>query len=399
MGSKNGKWLSLQENNRSLNALIECWTRTKATNLKEYQTALSLLGNNSNNTVYADADGSIAYWHGNFIPKRNTNYDYSVPVDGSIKATNWLGAHALNEIVQSINPANGWLQNCNATPFTVAGASSPKEKDYPHYMAPDGENGRGINAVNLLNKVDKISLEDLIQLGYNKQLSAFDILLPSFMAYTKTIGLNERESKAINYLANWNRDAGISSVATTIAIEWANNWSKEIPPATTEEATTQIIKKYEQMVQAVSNEKKLALLNNALDQLEKTYGNWEIQWGDLNRYQRVNPGEKFNDNAPSIAVGQTSSKWGSLPAFESRRYDNTLKRYGYSGNSFIAAVSFGKKLEAKTIITGGQSRFANSNHFTDQAQKYIDGDFKTIHFYKEDVLAHAVTSYKPGFSK
>ena len=399
MGSKNGKWLSLQENNRSLNALMECWTRTKATNLKEYQTALSLLGNNSNNTVYADADGSIAYWHGNFIPKRNTNYDYSVPVDGSIKATNWMGAHALNEIVQSINPANGWLQNCNATPFTVAGAYSPKEKDYPHYMAPDGENGRGINAVNLLSKVDKISLEELIQLGYNKHLSAFDILLPSFMAYTKTIGLNERESKAINYLANWNGDAGISSVATTIAIEWANNWSKEIPPATTEEATTQIIKKYEQMVNSVSNEKKLALLNASLDQLEKTYGNWEIQWGDLNRYQRVNPGEKFNDNAPSIAVAQTSSKWGSLPAFESRRYDNTLKRYGYSGNSFIAAVSFGKKLEAKTIITGGQSRFANSNHFTDQAQKYIDGDFKTIHFYKEDVLAHEVTSYKPGFSK
>ena len=78
--------------------------------------------------------------------------------------------------------------------------------------------------------------------------------------------------KAINYLAGWNGDAGISSVATTIAIEWANNWSKEIPPATTEEATTQIIKKYEQMVNSVSNEKKLALLNASLDQLEKTYG-------------------------------------------------------------------------------------------------------------------------------
>ena len=399
MGIKNGKWLSLQENNRSLNALMECWTRTKATNLKEYQKALSLLGNNSNNTVYADADGTIAYWHGNFMPKRNTNYDFSMPVDGSIKATNWLGVHALNEIVQSINPVNGWLQNCNATPYTVAGINSPKEKDYPHYMAPDGENGRGINAVNLLSKVDKISLEELIQLGYNKHLTAFDILLPSFLIYTKTIDLNEREKKAISYLANWNGDAGISSIATTIAIEWANNWSKVIPPATTEEATTQIIKKYEQMVKDVSNEKKLALLNISLDQIEKTYGSWEIPWGDINRYQRVNPGEKFNDNAPSIAVGQASSKWGSLPAFESRRYDNTLKRYGYSGSSFIAAVSFGEKLEAKTIITGGQSRFANSTHFTDQAQRYIDGDFKTIHFYKDDVLAHKVTSYKPGFSK
>jgi len=399
MGSKNGKWLSLQENNRSLNALMECWSRTKAKNLKEYQNALSLLGNNSNNTVYADADGNIAYWHGNFMPKRNKNFDYSMPVDGSIKDTRWLGVHALNEIVQSINPKNGWLQNCNATPFTVAGENSPKEKAYPHYMAPDGENGRGINAVRLLSKIDKISIDELIQLGYNKHLVAFDILLPSFLTYTQTIALKDKEKKAINYLTLWNRDASVSSIATTIAIEWANLWSKEIPAAKTEEATTQIIKKYEQMVTDVSDEKKLSLLNTALTQLETTYGNWEIPWGDINRYQRVNPGESMNDNAPSWAVGQTSSKWGSLPAFESKRYENTLKRYGYSGSSFIAAVSFGKKLEAKTIITGGQSRFSNSTHFTDQAQNYIDGNFKTIHFYKEDVLAHAVTSYKPGFSK
>ena len=399
MGSKNGKWLSLKENNRSLNALIECWTRTKATNLKEYQKAMSLVSNNSNNTVYADGDGSIAYWHGNFMPKRNATYDFSMPVDGSIKATNWLGLHPLAETVQSINPPNGWLQNCNATPFNVAGNNSPKEKDYPHYMAPDGENGRGINAVNLLSKIEKISLDELIQLGYNKHLSAFDILLPSFLAYTNTITLNEKEKKATAYLANWNRDAAINSIATTIAIEWANNWGKEIAPATTEEGSTQYIKRYEQMVNEVSNEKKLALLNTSLANLEKVYGNWEIMWGDINRYQRVNPGEKFNDDLPSIAVGQTSSKWGSLPAFESKRYDNTLKRYGYSGSSFIAAVSFGKKVEAKTIITGGQSRYANSIHFTDQAQKYIDGDFKNIHFYKEDVLAHAVTSYKPGLTK
>ena len=399
MGSNNGKWLSLQENNRSLNALMECWVRTKATNLKAYQKALSLLANNSNNTVFADGEGNIAYWHGNFMPKRNTSYDYSLPVDGSIKSTNWQGVHALNEIVQSINPINGWLQNCNATPFTVAGLHSPKANLYPVYMAPDGENGRGITAVKLLEQVDKINLDDLIHLGYNKHMSAFDVLLPPFLAYTKTITLNEREKKAIDYLSNWNHDGDTASVATSIAIEWATEWSKEIPAALTEETSTQVWKKYERMVEAVPNEKKLQLLNKVLAQLEKMYGSWEITWGSINRYQRVNPGEKWSDALPSIAVAQASSKWGTLPAFESKRLEQTNKRYGYSGNSFIAAVSFGKKLEAKTIITGGQSRFANSTHFIDQAQKYINGDFKTIHFYKEDVLANEVTSYKPGLTR
>ena len=399
MAMKNNKWLSLQENNRSLNALLECWIRTKSKNLLEYKKALSLLANNSNNTVYADADGNIAYWHGNFMPKRNQGFDFSRPVDGSIKETNWQGIHTLDELVQCINPVNGWLQNCNATPYTVAGTNSPKEKNYPKYMAPDGQNGRGVNAEKLLSQINKISLDELTAIGYNKHLTAFDILLPSFLQYAEGISLTEKQKKAIYYLKNWNHDASANSIATTIAIEWATKLALEIPAPSTEEEGTQIITKYNRMVEEVSNTKKLALLDATLIQLENFYGSWEIAWGEINRYQRVNPGSNFSDELPSIAVSQASSKWGSLPSFESKRYEGTKIRYGYTGNSFIAAVEFGKKLIAKTIITGGQSRFSNSPHFTDQAQKYIDGNFKTIHFYKSDVLAHAVKSYKPGLAK
>jgi len=420
MGSKDGKWLSLHENNRSLNALLECWTRTKAKNINDYKNALNLLANNSNNTVYADADGNIAYWHGNFMPKRNdASFDYTRPVDGTIKATDWNGVHPLNEIVQSINPINGWLQNCNATPFTVAGKNSPKPENYPSYMAPDGENPRGLNAVRLLESIDKINLEELIELGYNKHLTAFDILLPSMISESRKIQadtnverarknlMTPQLEKAIGYLEKWNHDADTNSIAQTIAIMWMtemnnpNNHFKFSFAPSTEEEGTMMIKKYLSINEKEIN-LKLYCLNNALNNLKATYGTWEIPWGSINRYQRVNPGAHFKDTDFSIAVAQTSSKFGQLPAFESRAltYPNaTLKRYGYSGNSFIAAVSFGKRLEAKTIITGGQSRWANDKHFTDQAQMYIDGKFKNIHFYKEDVLAHKVTEYKPGLER
>jgi len=420
MGSKEGKWLSLHENNRSLNALLECWIRTKSKNINDYTTALNLLANNSNNTVYADADGNIAYWHGNYMPKRNDpSFDYTRPVDGTIKATDWNGVHPLNEIVQSINPINGWLQNCNATPFTVAGNNSPKAENYPSYMAPDGENPRGLNAVRLLEGVDKISLDELIQLGYNKHLSAFDMLLPSLIAESRKIQADSNMErvrknlmtppveKAIGYLEKWNHDADTNSIAQTIAIMWMTELNnptnnREFAPGTEEEGT-QIVKRYKTINNKPLNE-KLQYLNLALAKLNATYGNWEIPWGQINRYQRVSPGAKFSDGASSIAVAQTSSKYGQLPAFESRimmaqNKPSTTKRYGYSGNSFVAAVNFGKRLEAKTIITGGQSRWAYDKHFTDQAQMYIDGNFKTIHFYKEDVLAHKVTSYKPGLER
>jgi acyl-homoserine lactone acylase PvdQ len=403
MGSRDGQWLSLRENNRSLNALMECWIRTKSKNMTAYKKALNLLSNNSNNTVYADAEGNIAYWHGNFMPKRSTQFDFTRPVDGSTKATEWQGIHPLNEIVQSINPINGWFQNCNSTPFSVAGAFSPDPKNYPSYMAPDGENARALNAVRLLNKIEKISLDELIELGYNKHLTAFDILLPPLIAYAKKIILTPQQQKAIQYLANWDHNADTNSIAQTIAVEWATKLALEIPAAATEEEATQGNNRLQLMIAEVSNEKKLSLLDQSLSLIATTYGEnktWEIPWGQINKYQRGLADREFplSDARPSISVAQTSSKWGQMPAFESRTF-STHKRYGFSGNSFIAAVRFGKKLEAKTIITGGQSFDPNSTHFTDQAKMYVDGHFKTIHFYKSDVLAHKVIAYNPGLER
>ena len=111
---------------------------------------------------YADAQGNIAYWHGNRIPKRDTSFDFSKPVDGSITATEWKGYHPIHETVYILNPANGWLQNCNSTPFTVAGINSPQKENYPKYMAPDGENFRGINAVRVLAEGNAYTLDKVI---------------------------------------------------------------------------------------------------------------------------------------------------------------------------------------------------------------------------------------------
>ncbi len=76
--------------------------------------------------------------------------------------------------------------------------------------------------------------------------------------------------------------------------------------------------------------------------------------------------------------------------------NGTKRRYGYSGNSFIAAVEFGKRIRAKTIVTGGESSNPLSPHFSDQASMYLDGKFKEVLFYKEDVLNNMEIKYHPG---
>ncbi len=114
------------------------------------------------------------------------------PVDGTISATEWKGYHNIDETVHSINPPNGWLQNCNSTPFTVAGINSPKKENYPAYMAPDGENFRGINAVRVLSEENKYTIDKVIKAGYDTRLSAFEILVPALIkAFEKNVHEND----------------------------------------------------------------------------------------------------------------------------------------------------------------------------------------------------------------
>ena len=143
MAKRNGQYISVKGYNRSLTSLIQSWERTKAKGLEDYKKNMSLYANTSNNTVFADNKGNIAYWHGDFVPRRDKQFNWSQPQDGSIKATEWQGLHTLDEIVHVYNPASGWIQNCNSTPFTVSGNSSPKKENYPPYMAPDGGKFQG----------------------------------------------------------------------------------------------------------------------------------------------------------------------------------------------------------------------------------------------------------------
>jgi acyl-homoserine lactone acylase PvdQ len=396
VGSRDGKWLTLKANNRSSNALLESWLITKANTLAEYKKAMDLLSNTSNNTLYADDKGNIIFWYGNYIPKRNPAFDWSQPVDGSITTTEWQGIHPLKDLIADINPATGWIQNCNSTPYTASGTSSPDKNKYPVYMAPDGENYRAITAIRLLKDADHVTLDGLIAKGYDHYLAAFDDLLPPlFKAYENAPdSVKQPLAEPIKMLQQWDRRSAVNSVASTLAIEWGTLMMKLMPaPQSSQQSTfiTQRVKKLSQ----TNGKQQLELLAEVLKNLQASFGTWKMPWGDVNRYQRPADGITFDDKLPSIAAGATGSGFGQLPSFQSRTV-NTKKRYGYSGNSFIAAVEFGPRIKAKSIMTGGQSFDPKSKNFTDQAQGYLDGKFKDVLFYKSDVLKHAQKTYHPG---
>lgn len=402
MAKRNGHWISVKANNRDIRGLIQSWQRTKANSYAEYQKTMDLLANTSNNTVYADDKGNIAYWHGNFMPKRDTKYNWSKPVDGSTSQTEWKGLHTLSELIQVKNPATGWIQNCNSTPFTVSGSSSPKKTDFPSYMAPNGDNFRGVNAVKLLDATNGYTIEKVIASGYDTHLAAFDLLLPALTkAYAKESANAKYAALAapMEMLQNWNRNAAASSIATTLAIEWAQKiWPAIMRGTGDPEESPDQVEKTRRFSERAEAKSLLDPLVTTIDELTSKFGSWQKPWGDINRFQRISGDitDKHDDAQPSIPCGLAASTWGCLPSFVSKTYNGTKLRYGYNGNSFICAVEFGKKVKARSLLAGGESGDPQSKHFSDQAEMYTKGQFKEVLFYKEDVLKHAESTYHPG---
>lgn len=382
-----GKWTATALMWEPVKALEQSYTRTKKNGIAEFDEMMNILTNSSNNTVYADAGGNIAYYHGNFIPVRDEQFDYRKPVDGTDPATDWNGLHPVSEAIVVKNPPNGWIQNCNSTPFTSAAEHSPRREDYPKYMSIDRENFRGVNAIRLLNQAKDLTLDKLIDLAYDPYLPSFAELVFGLQTANANATFKDPElEEAMDILSEWDFNSSASSIAMTLCHYYASN------------AKLRSMDDFYEFKERDDYKLKLELLRQTIKKLKEDFGDWRQPWGEVNRFQRIS-GEinaPFDDSKESIPIGFASGRWGALAAYGDRSQRTTKKLYGTRGNSFVAVVEFGDSLQAKSILAGGQSNDPKSPHFFDQAQMYADGEFKDVAFYRDDVKRRGKKTYKPG---
>ena len=394
-----GKWVATKINWDPVRALEQSFVRTKLSGHEEFREMMDIRTNSSNNTVYADSTGNIAYYHGNFVPKRDPSLDYSKPVDGSDPATDWQGLHTVDEIVTILNPPNGWIQNCNSTPFTAAAEFSPRREDYPRYMAPDAEDFRGIHAVRVLTGRTGLTLDNLIELAYDPYLPGFERLIPGLVAAYDEIGEEmPATGEAIDVLRSWDMRIAPDSVAMTLAHFYGASYlaNADLPEHMRNAPRMDRVNYFGT---GTEPGERLRIFGDVVARLESDFGRWNVPWSEVNRYQRLDGSirQTFDDDAPSLPVGNmASSYWGSLAAFGARGKQETRRIYGTRGNSFVAVVEFGDKVKAKSLLAGGQSGDPDSPHFDDQAQRYVDGEFKDVAYYREDVERRALRRYHPG---
>jgi acyl-homoserine-lactone acylase len=392
------KWVAMRLMEEPLKALTQSFTRTKARTYSDFRKTLELHTNSSNNTIYADADGTTAYFHANFIPRRNPKFDWRKPVDGSDPATEWGPPLRIDESPLVVNPKNGWLYNANNWPYSAAGADSPKKKDFAGYVEEGVENPRGLHAIRVLSDEKQFTVDTLVAAAYDSYLPAFADLLPALIkAYDEAPGsspLKLRLADQIRALRNWDFRWSTSSVPTSLAVFWGEEiWRRTRTNADEENLTV-----YDFIRDKTTGPEKLEALAAASETLVADFGRWDTPWGDINRFQRITGDivQPFRDDGPSIPVGFTSSRWGSLASFGARAYPNTKKWYGTSGNSFVAVVEFGEKVRARAVTAGGESGDPKAPHFNDQAARYAEGDLREVYFYSDQLKGHTERVYHPG---
>lgn len=391
--SVNGRWVAYRMMQEPVKALMQSFLRTKSRNFAQYRKSMDLHANSSNNTLYADADGNIAYFHANFIPRRDPRFDWKQPVDGSDPATEWKDLLSFDESPNVINPACGWVYNANDWPWRAAGPCSPKQSDYPAYVDSGVESHRGRHAVMVLQNRKDFSITGLRDAAFDKYLPGFEKLVPALVqAYDNAPASNplkQRLAEQVEELRKWDLRWSVSSVPTSLAIFYGTELGRLGAGNGLEDG---------EMLEA-SGDQQLEALAEASDKLAADFGTWKTPWGEINRFQRLDNQIEphFDDSAPSTPVGFPSGKWGSLASFGARPYPNTKRWYGTSGNSFVAVVEFGKRgVRARAVTAGGVDGVVGSRHFNDQTQRYATGDLREVYFYPGQLKGHTERTYKPG---
>lgn len=378
----------------------------RATNFDEFYKSLAGMEYTLMNLVYADREGNIFYLYNGQVPRRNPEFDWSKPVDGSDPRTEWKGFHRLEEMPQVLNPKSGYVQNCNSSPFTTTtpGGGNPQRDDYPPYMVEDKDDDkrRAKRARELVGEMRDITFEQFRDAAFDTKLYWAAHELPK---YKKALAKIEKEdpllAKRVRPLLThmtdgWDYRITAESTQATLCQAWYEElYGTNYPGEVMREKYTGDVAK------------QLAGLTAVAKRLHTIHGSWQVPWGKVFRAQRVaNTADlldiRFDDKAPSISSFGGHGPMGIVltqyytPSIHIPFVYSQKKRYGIVGTTYMAVYAFGDKVRSESLTQFGASGDPKSPHYFDQAKLLSEGRFKKERHYWDDVLADAKYAYRPG---
>ena len=131
------------------------------------------------NLMVADTSSNIYYYQRTGrIPVRDLGYDWSQPVDGSTRDTEWQGFHPASDHLQVLNPESGYMQNCNIPPDTMIPDSPFRLDAQPGYLFSNAvfgtalggwTNQRAARAIELLSQDSNVTVPEALAYAVDVQ--------------------------------------------------------------------------------------------------------------------------------------------------------------------------------------------------------------------------------------
>lgn len=349
----------------------------------EFCDALALHGLMEQNVIFADTKGNIQYVRSGATPIRPEGYNWSAPVPGNTSTTAWNGLHDIADLVQILNPEQGYLQNCNISPANMM-VNSPmtpdKYRDYIYNVSWDKQNPRSRRLVQLLESDRSLTKEKAFAIATD----VYDILAgpwqEALIAAVDADATGRMDDPAfaggVNAILAWDGEYRADSTGAPLMKFWRLKCQQagidcgaiaQGQPLSGEDQT-----------------KFLEQLALTLAELKDRYDTLDLTWGTMHkvgRGQRLFP-------APG-------ADYGGGPVFTETLFDVKSKEEGgvflaHSGSMATQVILlYEDGVESYTCTPWGQSARLESPHYVDQAERlYSTRTLKPSWFDKTELMQH-----------
>ena len=267
----------------------------KARSISEFQAALSRQLIPRWNFLVSD-EKNIFWVHNAVVARRPGGYDWTKPVPGWTKATDWGSYLPFSDNPQLLNPPTGFLQNCNNPPWLATKNSGLKPLGpAPYYLqstsdSKDGEealNMRGERVFQVLSGNTKFSINDMQSLALDTYVLSAEVIIPLLdRAYTGVLSFwpsrrDPRVSRSLELLHSWDRRSAANSVAFTYLYFWGMAY-KDLYSSESFGRFTQYTRRNIKIYSWLEQYRARRALQVALDRMQKLFGNTEVPWGQVN---------------------------------------------------------------------------------------------------------------------
>jgi acyl-homoserine-lactone acylase len=362
---------------RDMRACEQWYNMNKATNFKEFETAVKMQGIPLFNIVYADVTGNIYLHSGGIFPDRNPTLNWHQPITSASSRYNWKGLLPYDKKVTLFNPSCGYVFNCNNTPTHATGAECNWKGDFPglqKFMYNRGERFEELLAANK----GKFTWEYFRMVKFDKSYSKTGCYADRFKTvFNLDAAKYPNIADAIAKLKKWNYDGAANNREAALAMIIQEHLRKKSKAP----FAFLMIRK-----QPIPEADAVWAIGKAKKHLVKHFGSIDVSLGTVQRLIRGNV------SLPASGLREVSR------ATDAKLYNKKTGIYkAESGDGYIQLVRFGKDgPEIESINAYGASHNPASKHYTDQMEMFEKEQLKPMTFDKATIIKNAERVYHPG---